>query len=127
MQKLSVIFFSLLLLLVAACQEKGCPKPDNLISEKKMVNILYDIHLSQALSDKFSYTNPDSLRVDSPELYQAVLEKYHLNDSVLTRSILYYSAYPKVYARIYEQVVERLNMQQEEMKKQGDLEIPGKK
>ncbi|MGD9931749.1 MAG: DUF4296 domain-containing protein [Mangrovibacterium sp.] len=126
MQKPLLFIFILLLFTGVACQEKGYPKPKNLISEKKMVDILYDIHLSESISEKFRYNNPDSLPVGSKELYQSVLDKYKLTDSVLTVSIIYYSAHPKAYEKIYTQVIERMNMQQEEMKKQGDLTIPGR-
>jgi hypothetical protein len=123
-KNISVLFLSALLLTaVVSCKEKGIPKPEHLISEKKMADILYDLHLSQALFERFRYNDPDSLKLDAKDIYQSVLNKYHIKDSVLTNSILYYSAYPKVYEGIYAKVIERMNMEQEEMTKQEEVKV----
>lgn len=119
------LFFigALILLTIPNCKEKGYPKPKHLISEKKMVNILYDLHLSQALLDRFRYNDPDSLKLNVNDLYRSVLDKYHIEDSVLTKSILYYSSYPKIYESIYAKVIERMNLEQEEMNKQEKIKV----
>ncbi len=124
-----VFVISLACLLAAAtwsCKEKGYPKPKHLISEKKMANILYDIHLSQAMAERYRRRNSDSIRIDPKAFYQSVLDKYHIEDSVLTKSIIYYSTYPKLYERIYSRVIERMNMEQEEMRKKENIKIPGR-
>lgn len=118
-----LFIFGLLLMVTISCEEKGYPKPKHLISEKKMVNILYDLHLSQALQERFRYNDPDSLKLNVNDLYQSVLTKYHVEDSVLTKSILYYSSYPKIYEEIYARVIERMNMEQEEMNKQEEVKV----
>ena len=125
---MKMIVLSLACLLVAAtwsCKEKGYSKPKHLISEKEMANILYDIHMSQSLAQHYRRINPDSILIDPKAFYQAVLDKYHLEDSILTQSIIYYSAYPKLYERIYSRIIERMNMEQEEMRKNEDIKIPG--
>lgn len=123
-RNISILFLSALLLAATvSCKEKGIPKPKHLISEKKMADILYDLHLSQALVERFKYNDPDSLKLDAKDIYQSVLNKYHMEDSVLTKSILYYSAYPKVYEGIYAKVIERMNMEQEEMTKQEEIKV----
>jgi hypothetical protein len=123
-RSLYILFISgLLLVITLSCKEKGYPKPKHLISEKKMVSVLYDLHLSQALLERFRYNDPDSLRLDAKDLYQSVLDKYHIEDSVLTQSILYYSSYPKVYESIYAKVIERMNMEQEEMRKKEEVKV----
>lgn len=124
LRNLYIFFLSgLLLTAVVSCKEKGIPKPKHLISEKKMTDILYDLHLSHALSERFKYNDPDSLKLDAKDIYQSVLTKHHIEDSVLTQSILYYSAYPKVYEGIYAKVIERMNMEQEEMNKQEEIKV----
>ena len=123
-----IILSSLLTVFTYSCKEKGFPKPEQLISEKKMVNILYDLHISGALAERYrNNRNTDSLILDSKALYQSVLNKYELQDSVLAKSIVYYSSYPKLYERIYTQVVERMNMEQEEMRQHEDIKVPKKK
>lgn len=119
----TLLLSALLLVAGISCQEKGIPKPKHLISEKKMANILYDLHLSQAMFERFKYNDPDSLKLDAKDIYQSVLDKYQIEDSVLTNSILYYSAYPKIYEAIYAKVIERMNMEQEEMTKQEEVKV----
>ncbi len=121
--RLIVFLTGLMLIFAFSCKEKGYPKPKHLISEKKMVDILYDLHLSQAVYERFRYNDPDSLKLEAKDMYQAVLDKYHIKDSVLTKSILYYSFYPKVYEGIYAKVVERMTMEQEEMNKQKEIKV----
>ncbi len=123
MHRLLLIVLFFLILTGTGCKEKGYPKPGNLISEKQMVDILYDIHMSEAIADKFRYQTADSLRLEPNDLYQGVLDKYNLNDSVLAQSLIYYSSRPKIYEKIYEQVIERMNVQQEAMKKHEDMKV----
>jgi len=121
---ISIFFLSAFLLIgIVSCQKEGISKPKQLISEKKMADILYDLHLSQALFDRFRYNDPDSLKLDAKDIYQSVLDKYHLEDSVLTKSIIYYSSYPKIYEGIYAKVIDRMNMEQEEMNKQEEIKV----
>ncbi|MGE4585780.1 MAG: DUF4296 domain-containing protein [Mangrovibacterium sp.] len=117
---------ALLLLSAVSCKEKGIPKPEDLIGKKQMVNILYDIHLSEAMAEQYRYNNPDSLKLDAGELYQGILNKYRLADSTLIRSILYYSSYPKIYEEIYARVIERMNMEQGEMNKPKEIKVRSK-
>ncbi len=88
-----------------------------------MVNILYDIHFAEALASHFNSNIADSVKLGSEEFYQTVLEKYQLEDSVLASNIIYYSANPKVYEKIYEQVVERILLQQEEIMKNQNMSV----
>ncbi len=118
-----LIVLGFLVMILPACKEKGYPRPEHLIGEKKMVNILYDLHLSEALLERFRYNDPDSLKLNINDLYRSVLNKYHIEDSVLAKSIIYYSSYPKVYERIYAKVIDRMNLEQEEMNKQDEVKV----
>lgn len=113
----------ILLLGFGACREKGYPKPEQFLSEKEMVNLLYDIHLGEALANRSRYNYGDSLKIESNEIYQAVLRKYQLTDSVLSLNLIYYSARPKEYEKIYIKVIDRLNMVVEQDKTKEDMTI----
>ncbi|MEL7585164.1 MAG: DUF4296 domain-containing protein [Prolixibacteraceae bacterium] len=113
----------ILLIVGISCEEKGYPKPEHLVSENKLADILYDLHLAESLNERFRYNDPDSLRLNAGDLYQSVLTKYNIEDSVLAKSILYYSSYPKVYESIYAKVIERMNMEQEEMHKKEEIKV----
>ena len=123
MKNILSISLLLILLIGASCQNKGYPKPDGLPNQKQMVDILYEIHLAEAIANRNRYTVRDSTKIESDEIYQAVLEKHGLNDSIMALSVIYYSGQPKVYEKIYSSVIERLNMQMEDMKKMRELKV----
>lgn len=111
------------LLALPACKEKGYPKPKQLLSESDMVDILYDIHLAESVSNRNRFNPGDSIRIESKDIYQAVLNKHELTDSVFALNLIYYSAKPKVYEKIYTKVVDRLNMAIEGDRQNKDLSV----
>jgi len=104
---------------------EGIHKPDDLISNGKMVNILYDLHLSEAFSDYYSENNKGNKNGDtvfsSKDFYKAVLDKYEISDSTLSASIIYYSTFPKKYEKLYVQVCERIGMNLEAVKAKNKI------
>jgi hypothetical protein len=119
------IFIYLLVLLFAisySCKEKGFPKPKNLLGEKEMVDILHDMHLAEAYSNHYRI-NSQPRKIESKDLYFSVLKKHGVADSTFANSIVYYSSMPKRYEKIYQQVVDRLNMLEEETNKQQEVNI----
>ncbi len=123
MKNIFPILILILFIGATSCTEKGYPKPDNLLSEKKMENILYDIHMGEAMSTRHHYSVADSLKIESLDVYQGILEKYELTDSLLAQNIIYYSSRPKLYEKIYEKVVERLNLEIEDQKQQKNMNV----
>lgn len=119
-------FIPLLLVLLlgfSACREKGYLKPEPFLKEKEMVDLLYDIHVGEALANRSRYNHGDSLKIESNEIYQAVLTKYQITDSVLSLNLIYYSSRPKEYEKIYTKVIERLNMVIEADKTKEDIKL----
>ncbi len=122
-------YFLLILLAVASfsCKEKkGFPKPDKLVNEKQMVDMLYDMHLHEAYANQYRFEK-EMAKFESKDLYYSVLEKHGVADSVFAESVVYYSSLPKVYERIYQQVVDRLNMLQEEASAKKEVNIQPEK
>ena len=80
-------YFLLILLAVASfsCKEKkGFPKPDNLIKEKQMVDMLYDMHLNEAYANQYRF-DKEIAKLESKDLYYSVLEKHGVADSVFAQ------------------------------------------
>jgi len=96
-------------------------KPDDLINKGKMVNILYDLHLSEAFSDYYIENNDGKPYLSSKDFYKAVLDKYEISDSTLSTSIIYYSSFPKNYEKLYDEVSERIGMNLESIKAKNKL------
>ena len=118
--------YILLIFLIAtffSCKEKkGIPIPDDLVSEKQMVDILYDIHLNQAYFNQYQIEKKMP-KDESNVLYFSVLKKYNVADSTFAQSVIYYSSLPKIYERIYQQVVDRLKMLEEDNSEKKELNI----
>jgi len=100
-------FFQLLLLSVLmACG--GSYLPDGVLSKKKMVPILVDIHLAEAINNqKF---NISMLRDSLPEeLYLSICKKYNVDRVVIEKSLLYYGKHTAEYVVIYDKVLDVLS------------------
>jgi hypothetical protein len=107
-----------LLLFNTSCNEDMTGKPPHLISRDKMVDILVDIHLSDAAFQTRRYSNTQLNAYTESDFYYSILKKHHLVDSVFEISLLYYSSKPKEFEKIYTRVINRLTvLEQDETKK----------
>ncbi|MDP4204582.1 MAG: DUF4296 domain-containing protein [Bacteroidota bacterium] len=95
---LGVVFLSL----------TGCHNGDDkILSQREMMDVLYDMHLTDAMSaSMMSHASP---MYTSDELYNSVLKKHKITTKAFENSIYYYTKHPKQYARIYQQLSDRLN------------------
>ncbi len=103
MHRLSAILtISLIALILPSCSNK----PGYVISQKKMVEVLYDIQLAQAIYSDYSR------KVDTNEKKQAlindVLYKHKITQAELDSSMLWYSDNIRLYMEINDSVSSRL-------------------
>lgn len=109
------ILFSILLF-VASCSN-GNKVPDNVIPPKRMVNLLVEIHLSEAI-------NGQRFRLDQTgqnftnNLYFSICKAHAIDPRKFANSVLYYGKHPSKYDAIYDQVLNRLNEMEEKVKKE---------
>ena len=98
---------------IVSCEESVVPKPDNLIKEKQMIEMLVDIHLAEATYTKFRY---DSIMKNnsSANFYYSVLDKYQVVDSVFEKSFIYYASVPKDFEKMYRKVMNELSQTEQE-------------
>ena len=106
------IMLTLLLgLLLAHCNSKPIAKPDNLISEDQMVDILYDLYLINAIkSNNGSYLKEQEL---TPAEY--IYQKYKIDSLQFSKSDKYYAADLDDYQKLYERVTTRLQRNKAEV------------
>lgn len=90
---------------MAGCEENS--KPKDLLSEEEMVNVLIDIHLTEGIASSLPIPY-DSSQVLYSLLEKEVFVKHQVEDSVFTRSMIYYLQDPAVMDRIYARVVDSL-------------------
>ncbi|HEX9981309.1 MAG TPA: DUF4296 domain-containing protein [Flavobacterium sp.] len=109
MKKIAIIF---LFLISAACGKSVVEKPDNLIDEDKMADIMYDLAVLEALqSQKQVYLITNNI---DPDKY--IYKKYKIDSLQFAKSNQYYASDLAKYQKLYEKVHKRL----EESRKVSD-------
>ena len=100
---LSLIFFAFV-----SCDKLPVEKPDNLIREKKMINMLVDMHIAEAT---FNHIRHDSIigKNLSANFYYSILEKYEVPDSVFEKSFVFYASTPREFEKMYRKVMNQLS------------------
>lgn len=106
MRKSSII----IILALALTTFLGCKPsiPDGIISPGDMEDILYDYHVSRAMSRETSNSEMD---MDYKEVmyHEAMLKKYGVTAAEFDSSLVYYFSHADRFAKIYERVCKRLN------------------
>lgn len=103
MKRLLILSFCFLFL--AACD--AAKRPDELLSQDKMVEVLIDIHITEGLTSAMPVAY-DSSKVLYKLLEKDVFIKHEVSDSVFTQSMLYYLRDPAEMEHIYSRVVDSL-------------------
>lgn len=87
-------------------------KPDGLLSEDKMVEVLIDIHITEGITSAMPVAY-DSSKVLYSLLEKDVFLKHEVEDSVFTKSMMYYLRDPGEMEKIYSRVVDSLVVREE--------------
>ena len=112
MKKLQLLFLFLVLTIVG-CEDEILKKPENLVKENLMIDMLVDIHLAEATYNRFRH---DSIMENnsSANFYYSVLEKYQVPDSVFEQSFVFYASKPKNFEKMYRKVMNNLSQLEQE-------------
>ncbi len=100
--KFLTILLSFALLLPAACKIK---RPDNLIPEDKMKDILTDYHMAKAISNDLPYN--ESYKKEAYKNY--VFMKHGITESEFDSSLVWYARNTKEIELIYEDIEKRIS------------------
>ena len=93
---------------LASCNERKPAeqkKPEWLMDEKTMVDIITDIRITDAAT----YINTGAPPRDKMKDRAFIMKKHHVADSVFLKSHEYYTSHPEMINHIYEKVVDRLS------------------
>jgi hypothetical protein len=101
MKKLVLIILGAL---VMSCGNDAVPRPQHLLKERDMVNILYDISLLQAIK---SFT-PKSLNQNNVEPSKYIYNKYKIDSLTFAENHLYYASNLEKYEKIQKEVAEKI-------------------
>lgn len=122
MKKVLPILFVALIITLVSCDKSPFEKPENLIPEKKMVEMLIDIHIAEASFQQRKYQDSLVMKSTSADFYYSVLEKYNTPDSVFEKSFIYYASFPKEFERMYRDVTNKLSeMEQQYSGRKNEL------
>lgn len=100
MKRLSLLLLAFLFL---ACGDRA-EKPEKLLSERDMENVLYDLSLLQAMR---SYT-PATLNDNDVDAKSYIYRKYDIDSATLSQNHIYYAADLEKYENLQKKVAERL-------------------
>ena len=113
----------LLIIILLACSDT---KKKYLIPEKKMVPLLVDMHIADAMG--LDYTlGRKQLRIDSTDLYGWIFEKHDVTKMQFDSTISYYTKRPDRLNKIYEKVISSLSKLESEIKEAEEDEALKKK
>lgn len=99
-------FFTIFIIItLIACKRSIVAEPKNLIDEDKMVDILYDISILEAIK----ISNPQSLQTRGIDSKTYIYKKFEIDSLQFALSDKYYASDVKNYAKIYQQVIDRIN------------------
>jgi len=102
---LSVFF----LVLLASCGQKREKLPDYVVDEEKLVPILVDIHLTDALLNKEKRAHAEKYE-KAVKMYPSVLMRHDIDRTTFDSTIRYYVKTPKKFAQIYDEVLRELSI-----------------
>ncbi|MFD2932597.1 DUF4296 domain-containing protein [Spirosoma flavum] len=94
--------------LVAACTAPENKRPDNLLNENQMVDILTEIHMAEARVSRLSLRSIDSSNIAYKHLEGTIFKKMGVDTAVYRKSYIFYSSHPANMEAIYQQVTEKL-------------------
>lgn len=124
-----ILSFLIGLLFLISCQQTAIGKPDNLIDEETMEDIIYDL----ALLDAIKSNDPASLDKKNIVTTTYIYDKYDIDSLQFANSNHYYASDVHNYLKMYKRIEDRLASQKTEVdsliarKKTKKLEVKKEK
>ena len=98
----------MVLFLSVSCKKELVKEPKRLIEKGKMIDIMYDL----SLFDAMKYQNPLSLDSVNSDPKNFVLKKYKVDSLQFAQSNIYYAADYNTYKEMYDEIGKRLAVKQ---------------
>jgi hypothetical protein len=111
MKKLAALF--LLFAILISCQKPAVSKPDNLIDEEVMVDIMYDVSVLEAMKSQKAFVL-EANKIN-PNTY--IYKKYKIDSLQFANSDKFYASDIKKYKEIFDKVNKRMEEKMEGLKK----------
>lgn len=98
-------------------------KPDYLIEKDKLVPLLVELHLADAIFTSRGIIDIDIEEIDSASYYQTIFDKYNVTRVDFDSTMEYLTARPKKIDVIYEEVLNELSRMEAEAAELRDKEM----
>jgi len=117
--------FSILfcLALLGCQQQESTQKPADLVPEDKMVQILSDVHVMEALIES-NIPYPDSAVMTYNKQHKAILQKYGVSSGQFQKTYQYYGENLTEMDRLYEIILDTLTAREAKLVAQGGSTKP---
>lgn len=92
-------------IVIISCSKNPAPKPDNLLDDEVMTNILFDIAVLQAAEGTMTYR----LTENNIKVNTFIYEKYKIDSTTYYQNQKYYAANTRKYKKMHQQVLARLD------------------
>ncbi len=102
-----IILLGTLILVLAACGNSE--KPEGILTEKQMVNIMTELYLAEEKVNKLPIPY-DSVKEIFPLFSERAFTKTGVSDSIFRKSLDYYMSEPEKMEGIYTTLVDSLNL-----------------
>ena len=102
MKKIVVVLVGILMV---SCSKNPVPKPDNLLDDDVMTDILFDIAILQATDGNMTYR----LAENNINVNTYIYKKYEIDSTTYYQNQKYYAANARKYKKMYQEVLERLD------------------
>ncbi|RED24548.1 uncharacterized protein DUF4296 [Flavobacterium cutihirudinis] len=102
------VLIILVVLLSVSCKKELVKEPKKLIEKGKMVDIMYDLAILEAMR----YQNPLSLDSVDANPKKFILKKYKVDSLQFAQSNIYYAADYNTYKDMFDEVSKRIAVQQ---------------
>lgn len=99
--------------LLSACTAPEDKRPDNLIPDDQMADILTEVHLAEAQVSRLSLRSIDSSNIAYKHLESQILKKFGVDTATYRKSYIFYSSHPANMEAIYQRVTGKLKKQTE--------------
>lgn len=99
-----IISFLAILAILVSCKKEAVKKPNHLIERGKMVNIMYDLSIVQAIQIQ----NPSLLITNNITPNKYIFKKYKIDSLQFAQSNIYYASDFKEYKIMFDEISSRL-------------------
>jgi len=100
-----ILLFLVVSSMLFSCQKELVKTPNHLIEKDKMINIMYDLALLEAIKIQ-NPSSLDSFKINSNEY---IFKKYKIDSLQFAQNNIYYAADYKEYKKMFEKIKSRLD------------------